>query len=406
MSAVGLWPFGAARPGVRRQTAPPLQLDRPLIVSVIALASLGLVMVASTSMGLADRQFGAPFHYVLRDGVYLSLGFGAVLLLLRIPLAVWEAGGRALFFLTLALLVIVLVPGVGKHVNGSVRWLALGPFQFQVSELAKLAAVIYLAGYIVRQAEAVRTTAKGFLTPMLLLALAGLFLLLEPDYGTTGVIMATALGMLFLAGVRLWQFGALFLSVSVGLGLLAVLSPYRLERLTSFLNPWADPFNSGFQLTQALIAIGRGQWFGVGLGASVQKLFYLPEAHTDFLFSILAEELGLLGVVVVVGLFSCLVWRAFRVGLRAERAGRPFGAYLAYGIGMWLGIQAFLNIGVNMGVLPTKGLTLPLMSYGGSSLLIACVAVGLLLRVDREARRAESGAARIPARARVSGGGR
>ncbi len=378
-----------------RASASASDLDLPLLIAVIAIASLGLVMVASTSLGLAERQFGDPFHFVIRQGIFLVLGAGAMSIVLRVPLALWERLARPLFFATLVLLAAVLVPGVGWQVNGSVRWIPLGPLHLQVSELAKFAAVVYLADYVVRHAEAVRTTARGFLIPMALLCVAGFFLLLEPDFGSTGVLMATALGLLFLAGVRLWQFGLLFLTVSTGLGLLAVLSPYRLARLTSFLNPWADPFSSGFQLTQALIAIGRGGWLGVGLGNSVQKLFYLPEAHTDFLFSILAEELGLLGVVVVVVLFGFVVWRAFRIGRRAERAGQAFGAYLAYGIGLWVGLQAYLNIGVNLGVLPTKGLTLPLMSYGGSSLLMNCIAIGLLLRVDRETRRIGIGARRV-----------
>jgi cell division protein FtsW len=230
----------------------------------------------------------------------------------------------------------------------------------------------------------VRESVKGFLKPMALVGLIGVLLLLEPDFGAAAVITATVLGMMFLGGVRLWQFGVLFLVMSAGMAALAISSPYRMARLTSFVNPWADPFNSGFQLTQALIAFGRGEWLGVGLGGSIQKLFYLPEAHTDFLFAVLAEELGLLGVVAVIALFAILVWRAFVIGQSAASAGNRFGAYTAYGIGMWLGLQAFINLGVNMGVLPTKGLTLPLMSYGGSSIVMSCVAVALLLRVSHE----------------------
>lgn len=394
------FPLSARRAaaGVRSQAAAP-DLDLPLLGVVIAIASLGLVMVASTSLGLAARQFGEPFHFVLRQLVFLTLGAVAIAVVLRIPLIFWERVARPLWFATLVLLAAVLIPGIGRQVNGSVRWIPLGPMHFQVSELAKFAAVVYLAAYVVRHAETLRTSARGLLAPMGLLCVAGLFLLLEPDFGSTGVLMATALGLLFLAGVRLWPFLALLLTVGAGLGALAVLSPYRLERLTSFLNPWANPFSSGFQLTQALIAIGRGGWFGVGLGNSVQKLFYLPEAHTDFLFSILAEELGLAGVIAVIALFGFVVWRAFGIARRAERAGRPFGAYLAYGIGLWVGLQAYLNIGVNMGVLPTKGLTLPLMSYGGSSVLVNCVALGLLLRIDREARRVGAGARPAPGRA-------
>jgi cell division protein FtsW len=280
---------------------------------------------------------------------------------------------------------------------------------FQPSELVKLFVVVYLAGYLVRRGDEVRESVKGFLKPMALVGLIGVLLLLEPDFGAAAVITATVLGMMFLGGVRLWQFGVLFLVMSAGMAALAISSPYRMARLTSFVNPWADPFNSGFQLTQALIAFGRGEWLGVGLGGSIQKLFYLPEAHTDFLFAVLAEELGLLGVVAVIALFAILVWRAFVIGQSAASAGNRFGAYTAYGIGMWLGLQAFINLGVNMGVLPTKGLTLPLMSYGGSSIVMSCVAVALLLRVSHEhpveklpaARRTTSSASREGTRGRT-----
>jgi cell division protein FtsW len=283
-------------------------------------------------------------------------------------------------------LVAVLIPGVGRQVNGSIRWLHLGFFNLQASELVKLFVIVYLAGYLVRRGEEVRTTLKGFLKPLAILTLFAVLLLLEPDFGTTAVMFATALGLMFLGGVRLWQFSALLAAVVAVLGGVALSSPYRLERLTTFLDPWADPFNSGFQLTQALIAIGRGEWLGVGLGGSIQKLFYLPEAHTDFLFAVLAEELGLLGVTVVIALFTLVVWRAFVIAYRAEQSGNRFAAYLAYGIGMWIGLQAFINMGVNMGALPTKGLTLPLMSYGGSSIVVMCMAVALLMRVDYETR--------------------
>jgi cell division protein FtsW len=275
---------------------------------------------------------------------------------------------------------------VGREVNGSTRWLHLGLFNLQASELVKLFVIVYLAGYLVRRGEEVRTTLKGFLKPLVILAALSVLLLLEPDFGTTAVMFATALGMMFLGGVRLWQFSALLALVVAVMAGVALSSPYRLERLTTFLDPWADPFNSGFQLTQALIAIGRGEWLGVGLGGSIQKLFYLPEAHTDFLFAVLAEELGLLGVMTVIVLFTLVVWRAFVIAYRAELSGNRFAGYLAYGIGMWIGLQAFINMGVNMGALPTKGLTLPLMSYGGSSIVVMCMAVALLMRVDYETR--------------------
>jgi cell division protein FtsW len=270
-----------------------------------------------------------------------------------------------------------------------VRWVVLGPFRLQVSEPARLLIFIYLAGYIVRRSDELSSGIKGFLKPMALIGFAGLFLLVEPDFGATLVLTCTALAMLFLGGARLKDF-----ALCAGIAALAALglvlaSPYRLARLTGFLHPWADPFDTGFQLTNSLIAIGQGQWFGVGLGESVQKLFYLPEAHTDFVFAVTAEEFGLLGSALVIGLYLALTWRALLLARRAAKREQLFGAYLAFGIGIWIGLQAFINMGVNMGVLPTKGLTLPLMSYGGSSLIVSCAAIGLLMRVDRETR--ESG---------------
>lgn len=385
-AGAGLGDFAARR-------RPP-EWDTTLLGIVLLLLALGLVMVASASISLAERQTGDPFYYLIRQCASLGLGLLLALVALRIPLAGWERLGVPLLMVSLVLLAALLIPGLGRTVNGSTRWLALGPLSFQVSELAKLAMVVYLAGYLVRHGEAVRTTVGGFLKPMALLLLFAAMLLAEPDFGATVVIAATAMGMMFLGGVRLWLFGVLLLLAVGAFAFLAISSPYRLERLTAFMNPWADPFNSGFQLTQALIAFGRGEWVGVGLGGSIQKLFYLPEAHTDFVFAVLAEELGLLGVVVVVTLFTLLVGRAFQIGSRASRAGLTFGSHLAFGIGFWLALQAFINMGVNMGLLPTKGLTLPLMSYGRSSLLVICVAIALLLRVDRELRRAGGRGAR------------
>ena len=281
------------------------------------------------------------------------------------------------------------MPGVGRAVNGSVRWLNLGPISFQVSEVAKFAVIIYLSGYMVRHADALRHEVLGFLRPVMLLGLVGALLLKEPDFGAAVVLLSTAMAMMFLAGVPLSQFIGLLMVFACATAILAVSAPYRLERLTSFLDPWADQFDSGYQLTQALIAFGRGEWFGVGLGASVQKLFYLPEAHTDFLFAVLAEELGLIGGLAVLVLYVLLVWRGMRIGFCAHRQGDLFGGYTAYGLTLWIGIQALINVGVNAGVLPTKGLTLPLMSYGGSSIVIVCMAIGVLLRIDFETRRAE-----------------
>lgn len=357
-------------------------LDVWLLGAVLILLALGLVMVMSASVSIAERQTGDSFYYFWRQASFVSLGLLAAYVTLQIRLVYWERIGPYFLLFGLGLLVLVLV--AGREINGSMRWLALGPVNLQPSELMKLFMVIYLAGYLLRRGEEVRNTVKGFLRPISLVVLVGLLLLLEPDFGATAVIMATVLGMMFLGGVRLWQFGLLFLLMSGAAAVLAVSSPYRVERLTSFVNPWADPFNSGFQLTQALIAFGRGEWLGVGLGGSIQKLFYLPEAHTDFLFAVLAEELGLVGVLLVLTLFGLLVWRAFIIGQAALRGGNRFGAYLAFGIGLWLGLQSFINLGVNMGVLPTKGLTLPLMSYGGSSIVVSCVACALLLRVSHE----------------------
>lgn len=357
-------------------------LDVVLLGSALLLLAIGLVMVASASVSIAERQMNDPLYFFWRQAAFVVVGLIAAYSVLRVRLVYWERLGPYCLLVGLTMLVVVLL--LGREINGSTRWLALGPVNFQPSELVKLFVVVYLAGYLVRRGDEVRESVKGFLKPMALVGLIGLLLLLEPDFGAAAVITTTVLGMMFLGGVRLWQFAVLFMVMLVSMGVLAYSSPYRVARLTSFVNPWADPFNSGFQLTQALIAFGRGEWLGVGLGGSIQKLFYLPEAHTDFLFSVLAEELGLLGAVSVIALFAVLVWRAFAIGTASAVAGNRFGSYVAYGIGMWLGLQAFINLGVNMGVLPTKGLTLPLMSYGGSSIVMSCVAVALLLRISHE----------------------
>jgi len=362
------------------------RLDYWLLGAALALTALGLVMVASASISLAERELGQPFYYAIRQGIYICMGALAGVTVYRLQLKWLQQGSLVLLVGGFALLVAVLIPGVGHEVNGSVRWINTGLFRLQVSEPAKLMILIYLASYLARHCEEVRTHISGFIKPLGLLVLASLLLLLEPDFGATVVLLATAMGMIFIAGVRLLQFSGVLGLAGLTLTGLAVSSPYRMERLTTFLNPWADPFNSGFQLTQSLIAIGRGEWFGVGLGASIQKLFYLPEAHTDFLFAVLAEEIGLLGVFVVIALYVLLVWRAFVIAAQAEKAGNAFAAFLAYGIGIWFGLQSFINMGVNMGMLPTKGLTLPLMSYGGSSMVVMCAAVALLLRIDYETR--------------------
>lgn len=357
-------------------------VDTWLLGVVLSLLMLGLVMVMSASVSIAEKEMHDPFFYFWRQSVYVALGLLLAYFVLQSRLVYWERLGPYFLIFGMTLLLVVLM--VGREINGSVRWLAMGPFNLQPSELIKLFVIVYLAGYVVRRGEEVRNTIKGFLKPMAVVGVIGGLLILEPDFGAVVVITATVLGMMFLAGVRLWQFAVLFAVMLVGMAGVAISSPYRVERLTSFLNPWADPFDSGFQLTQALIAFGRGEWFGVGLGGSIQKLFYLPEAHTDFLFAVLAEELGLIGVILVIALFAILIWRAFLIGRSAMEAGSYFGAYLSFGIGLWLGLQSFINLGVNMGVLPTKGLTLPLMSYGGSSIVVSCVACALLLRVSHE----------------------
>ena len=360
--------------------------DSQLIIAVLALMGIGLVMVASSSISIATRALGDPLYYFWRQSVYVALGLVMMLVATRIPLQVWRKSSPVLLGVGALMLLLVFVPGLGREVNGSMRWLSLGPINLQPSEPMKLFMVLYLAGYLVRRGELVRNTVGGFIRPMSMLAVIGVMLLFEPDYGATVVLFTTALGMLFLGGVPFWSFVGWAAFVVVSMGMVVMAAPYRVERLLTFMNPWADPFGSGFQLTQALIAIGSGEWFGVGLGSSVQKLFYLPEAHTDFLFAVLAEELGMVGVLVVILLFTFVVWRAIAIGTRAEMAGHAYGAYLAYGVALLIGLQAFVNIGVNMGILPTKGLTLPLMSYGGSSLLVNSFAVGLVMRVDHEMR--------------------
>lgn len=379
-----------ARAGHRPAASPKAvalpQGDPWLLGPALILLVLGLVMVSSASLNIAERQYGHPFYYAVRQLAFVIVGVIAALLVVRTRLVHWEKAGGTLLLAGMVLLALVLVPGIGKVINGSQRWLPLGLFNLQASEPVKLFVVVYIAGYLVRHGAEVRSSIIGFLKPMLLLVLIGLLLLLEPDFGATAVMFATALGMLFLGGARLWPFVVLMAVVTAGVVGLIYSSPYRMARLTGFLDPWADPFDTGFQLTQALIAFGRGEWFGVGLGASVQKLFYLPEAHTDFLFAVLAEELGLLGSLAVIGLFALIVARAYIIGRAAEKGGHRFAAYLAYGLGLWIGLQAVINIGVNMGMLPTKGLTLPLMSYGGSSIVVMCVAVALLLRIAYETR--------------------
>lgn len=360
--------------------------DRWLIAALLAIVTLGLLMVSSASIEVTDHQLHQPFYYLYRQMMFLLVGVLLGSIVIQFDIFHWEKMGGMLLLGVMLLLALVLIPGLGHAVNGSARWIGIGVFSIQVSELAKFIVVVYMAGYLYRCNAEVRKEWSGFLKPMAILSVIALLLLREPDFGATVVIMATAMGMMFLAGICLRHFVALFAVVLAGLSVIAISAPYRLARLVTFLNPWEHPFNSGYQLTQSLIAFGRGGWLGVGLGRSVQKLFYLPEAHTDFLFAVIAEELGLVGMVIVMGLFTFIVMRILTIGRTAQRLGQHFAGFLAYGFALWLAIQFTVSIGVNSGVLPTKGLTLPLMSYGGSSMLVTCIMIAVLLRIDYENR--------------------
>ena len=381
-----------------------LEIDPLLIFAVASLLLLGVVMVASASMSVAEREYGSAFFYLQRHAAHLVVGLLLGLVVLGIPSEWWRAGSPVALMFAFALLLVVLLPGVGHEVNGSVRWIRLGPLNLQVSEPARLLIMIYLCGYLLRHGDAVRASLIGFAKPLVVVALACALLLAQPDFGAATVLLATCLGIMFLAGVRFSHFLLLFVVAALALAALALSSDYRIARLKGFLDPWADRFAGGFQLTQSLIAIGSGDVGGTGLGASVQKLFYLPEAHTDFVFAVLAEEFGLVGVVTIVVLYAVLVWRAMLIGAAAQAGSRYFQALLAGGIGIWFGIQSSVNIGVNMGLLPTKGLTLPLISYGGSSLVVSLMAVALLFRIHHENVNSLSAASRrgakTPARAR------
>ena len=363
---------------------PMVRPDRVMLMVVLVAALFGLVMMTSASMPKAARWYGEPYFYLQRQAVFLALAAVVMAVMARVPVRWLERAGVGALLATLLLMVMVLIPGVGHTAQGATRWIDVGLIRVQVSEVAKLAVVLYLAGYLVRRGDEVRSRMTGFLKPMALFALLVALLLEQPDFGAAMVILSIALAMMFVAGVRFGQFMGLFIVTALAAVIIAAAAPYRLRRMISFLDPWADPYQGGFQLTQALIAIGRGEWFGVGLGAGVQKLMYLPEAHTDFLFAVIAEELGMAGGVAVVLIFAVLLVRIFRVGLRAQRAGMPFAAYVALGVGCWLGLQVVINLGVNMGLLPTKGLTLPLMSYGGSSLIVTAMALGMVIAIDRE----------------------
>lgn len=358
--------------------------DRTLLWLTFGLAIVGFVMVTSASMPIGQRLADDPFLFAKRDALYLGLAFGLSLVTLRIPMAVWQRYSNAMLLLSIVLLLVVLV--VGSSVNGASRWIALGPLRIQPAELSKLSLFCYLASYLVRKVEEVRSNFWGFCKPMGVMVVLAVLLLAQPDLGTVVVLFITTLAMLFLAGAKMWQFLAIIGSGVFAVCLLIIAEPYRMRRVTSFWNPWADPFGSGYQLTQSLMAFGRGEFWGQGLGNSVQKLEYLPEAHTDFIFSILGEELGYIGVVLALLMVFFVAFRAMSIGRRALEIDQRFSGFLACSIGVWFSFQALVNVGAAAGMLPTKGLTLPLISYGGSSLIIMSTAIVLLLRIDYETR--------------------
>lgn len=365
-------------------------LDRPLLLVVSLLLGLGMVMVASASVAVSDRTWGEPWHFLTRQLIYAGIGLVVALVVLRVPLKLYQQTSFWILGLSLLSLLLVLLPGIGVSVNGAQRWLNLGPVRLQASEFARIGLLIYVAAFAVRHSEDLRAGGSGMLRPLVPVLIAAFLLLVEPDFGATAVILATVFGFLFVAGAP-----ALHCTVLVALGAgalygLAVLEPYRVERLMSFRDPWAQPFDSGFQLTQALIAIGRGRLFGEGLGNSVQKLLYLPESHTDFIFSVYAEEFGLFGVIVLIIAFLYLLRAGWCIANAAYEAGQEFAGHLAVLLTLWLIMQAGLNLAVNLGLLPTKGLPLPFVSYGGSHLLACMIAVALLLRVGIETRAAEA----------------
>lgn len=356
-------------------------LDSHLILAAVSLMLIGLVMISSASVDVADVRNGNPFHYVTRHGIFIVMAMCAGAFVFQVPLEWWQKSGWLCLAVSLALLFLVLLPGIGKTVNGSTRWIGFGGINLQPSELAKLLLMAYLSGYLVRRQDEIAATWWGFLKPMLVLGAAAVLLLKEPDLGATVVIGTAFIGMMFMAGAKFERFLVLLAACVGAVFILIQVQPYRMARLTGYTDPWEHAFGAGYQLTQSLIAFGRGEWFGVGLGNSVQKQFYLPEAHTDFVYAILAEEFGLFGSLLVVALFAFLVYRALVIARMAQLRGRLFEAYFCYGIAITFAVQGFINMGVNMGLLPTKGLTLPLVSYGGSSLLVSCMSIGVLLRV-------------------------
>jgi cell division protein FtsW len=380
-----------------RESRAMLTYDVTLAWATLLLVAIGVVMVYSASIAMSEASSYTgyrPWYFLARHLVFVAAGCGAALVAFQIPLRAWQRLAPYLFIVGAVLLIAVLVPGVGKSVNGSRRWLPLFVANLQPSEFMKLFAVLYTASYAVRKAAFLhaeqplkQTLLRGFLPLLAVMIAIGALLLHEPDFGACVVIVAIAFGILFLGGLDWRLLVGLGFMLPVALWLMIRFAPYRLQRFTGFLDPWSDPLGKGYQLTHSLIAFGRGEWFGVGLGASVEKLLYLPEAHTDFLLAVIAEELGFFGVALVIMLFVWLLVRAYAIGRQAAHLERPFAALVAHGIGIWLGVQTFINVGVNMGVLPTKGLTLPLLSFGGSGIVANCVAIAILMRIDYENRR-------------------
>jgi cell division protein FtsW len=372
---------------LQKKRVPLPEYDETLTWMTLSLLGLGLVMVYSASIAIAEAgKWHQPAYFLMRHTVFLGISIALAAIAFQLPMHLWQRISPYLFLLGAGLLVMVLIPGVGREINGSQRWLPLAWVNLQPSEFMKLLVVIYAADYTVRKAAYMHSFRKGFLPMLLVMLLIGGLLLIEPDFGAFAVIAAIAMAILFLGGMNWKLFAGLIVMLVIGFLLLIWTSPYRMQRIIGFMDPWADPFGKGYQLSHALIAFGRGEWLGVGLGGSVEKLFYLPEAYTDFLLAVIAEELGFVGVVVVIALFAWLVMRAFAIGRQAACLERYFSALVAQGIGVWFAVQAIINIGVNMGVLPTKGLTLPLMSFGGSGMVANCIAIALLLRVDWENR--------------------
>jgi cell division protein FtsW len=387
--------------GMRARERMPFAWDGITLGLVSALLLIGLIMVTSASMSIAAKDLGDPFYFLERQFVFGLFGVAGAWCLTRVPAELWDRYSFALLLLAGVLLTLVLIPGLGAKINGARRWMRIGPMNFQVSELAKVLVLTWVCSYCVRKRAELEQTLPGLVKPVALLIVAAVLLLAEPDFGAATVLIATGFAVLFVAGARLRYVLMSLSGIAAAFAVLALTSAYRWKRITGFMHPWDDPFNGGFQLTQSLIAIGRGGWFGVGLGSSVQKLFYLPEAHTDFVFAVMAEELGLVGVIGVIALFLALVWRAFQISRMAAQAGLRFQSYLALAFAVWLGLQATVNIGVNMGVLPTKGLTLPLLSYGRSSLIVSLAWLGVLLRIYHEVKcTSRSAVMRIPGGAR------